>query len=187
MATWRSKPRSEDRGQAAFVSPFVKDDDDGGENQRKADVIVPLHPLLKIRQREDGEDHQGDDLLEDLELRRGVPFVVPDAVGGDLKHVLGEGDQPAHKDDQPEGGLLVIEVPVPRERHEHVGDRQEDDRFHRRTSYEPFHRRPRLARRVSTSGSASSITAAAGSGTLTALTAPPNGPPCPRNAESIRK
>lgn len=103
----------------------------------KGGKVVPVQRLaLEEDGGEEGENHQRDDFLNDLELhqREGTAvFNEADAVGGHLKGILGQGNGPREKDDgvkRPVGNdlhLLQLQVAVPSERHEDVRhDEQED-------------------------------------------------------------
>ena len=81
--------------------------------------MVPVKPLAEVVDGEDSEDAEGDDLLDDFELR-GREGAGTNAVGWDLQAVLEEGDAPADEDDLPECDIFVLEVSVPSHRHEDV-------------------------------------------------------------------
>ena len=99
--------------------------------------MVPLEVLaLEEEVDDDGEDGQGDDLLDDLELHEVEGAAVAreaDAIGGDSEAVLEEGDSPREKNDEDERPagrdlhLLQFEMAVPRERHEDVRADQHQD------------------------------------------------------------
>ena len=82
-----------------------------------------------IEHREGGEHGQRDHLLNSLELRRGIDRAAP-AVGRHGQAILDECDQPARHDHAGERHLLEAQVSVPRDRHEHVGAEQHQDRQH---------------------------------------------------------
>jgi len=82
---------------------------------------------LEVKDGERAEYRERDDLLDDLQLRGGVDGVAP-AVGGHLQQVFKEGDAPARHDDEQEWLLFVSQMPVPRERHKHVREGQQDNR-----------------------------------------------------------
>src|SRR5438094_209521 len=50
--------------------PIVEHEEDGAEDQREADGVVPLQRLAEVQRGEDGEDHERDHFLHHLELRR---------------------------------------------------------------------------------------------------------------------
>ena len=107
----------------------MEDEKDGGHDEGEADDIVPLQLLLEVEDGEAGEDDQGDDLLDGLELG-GREMAVPEAVGRDLEAVFQKGDRPGDQDDLPEGRVLELEMPVPGEGHEDVRDREQGDGGH---------------------------------------------------------
>ena len=78
---------------------------------------------------DDGENRQGDDLLDDLELdevERPAVLGIADAVGGDGEAILEECDSPREQDDQDERParrylhFTQFQMPVPCECHEDV-------------------------------------------------------------------
>jgi len=81
--------------------------------------MVPAEFLAEIQEGEDDKYGEGDDLLDDFELR-GREGAGTNAVGWDLQAVLEEGDAPADEDDFPECDVFVLEVSVPGHRHEDV-------------------------------------------------------------------
>ena len=99
--------------------------------------MVPLHGLaLEKEGDDDGEDGQGDHLLDHLELHQVEGTAVPveaDPVRRDGEAVLEEGDAPREEDDEderPAGGdlhLLEFEMTVPGECHEDVREHEHDD------------------------------------------------------------
>ena len=99
--------------------------------------MVPLKRLTLEHEQDDrGEDRQGDDLLDHLELQQVERSPVAgetDAVGRDGQAVLEKSDPPGEKDDQdqrPSGRdlhLLQLEMAVPGERHENVRTNEHED------------------------------------------------------------
>ena len=81
--------------------------------------MVPFEAFPEIPPRENDEHAERDDLLDDLQLKRGE-FSIADAIRGDLEAIFGEGDQPAHDDRGHKRGLAVFQVTVPSESHEDV-------------------------------------------------------------------
>jgi hypothetical protein len=67
--------------------------------------------------------------LDGFELG-GRESCVADAVGGNLKTILGKGDQPAYQNHQKYRFIFEFQVAVPREGHKDVRDRQQQNRFH---------------------------------------------------------
>ena len=85
---------------------------------------------------DDGEDDEGDALLDDLELNEGEGTAVAyetDAIGGHLTTVLEEGNHPREGDDKQEGpvgadaAVLQLEMAVPGEGHEDIAEDEEGD------------------------------------------------------------
>ena len=81
--------------------------------------VVPVESFAEVVDGEDAEDAEGDDFLDDFELR-GREGGGADAVGGDLEAVFEEGDAPADEDDFPESDIFVLKVSVPGDGHEDV-------------------------------------------------------------------
>ena len=106
-----------------------EDEEHGSEEAAAGPEIVPRERGVHVEESEGDEDAEGDDFLQDFELRQGKGGVA-DAIGGDLKHILEEGDAPTGEDGDKEGfGFHVLEVGVPSEGHEEVGDEEESDGF----------------------------------------------------------
>src|SRR5665213_4084741 len=86
--------------------------------------MIPLNRIAQIKDGENAEDRQRDDLLTNFELRGGIDIAAP-AVGRDLQEILEEGDAPTRHNDQPDGTVLEFQVAIPREGHKNVGERQQ--------------------------------------------------------------
>ena len=96
--------------------------------------MVPVKGLaLETEGDDDGEDRQGNDLLNDLELHKVEGTSVDgrtDAVCGDLKAVFKKGNAPGKENDEDERPavrdvhFLELEVAVPGEGHADVGTDQ---------------------------------------------------------------
>ena len=92
--------------------------------------MVPLDGLaLEKEGDDDGEDGEGDNLLDHFQLKEIERAAVPheaDTVCGNGEAVLKEGYSPGEEDDEderPSGGnlhFLELEVTVPCKRHENV-------------------------------------------------------------------
>ena len=106
--------------------PFLENDVGGQHDEGETQDVVPAQGLVQIEDGEEREDRQGDDLLDGLQFRR-VEVAVTDAVGRDLQHVLEKGDAPADEDDHGQGHALVLQVTVPGEGHEDIGEHQQAD------------------------------------------------------------
>ena len=107
----------------------MEDEEHAQDQAGEAGGVVPFQFVAEIGDGKDREDQQSDNLLNGLELRSGK-FVRADAVGGHLETILKESDAPAGEDDLPKPLAAILEVAVPREGHEDVGDRQQQDRAH---------------------------------------------------------
>jgi hypothetical protein len=116
----------------AMQSPLLEDEEDSKDHHREPHEVIPPEFLAKVEKGEHGENGKGDDLLYRLQLSGGE-FIVADPVGGHLKAVLDESDQPAYEDNLPQRTALEFQMTVPRKGHEHVGHDQKDNRSHRCT------------------------------------------------------
>ena len=92
--------------------------------------------ILEEHQHEDGEDGQGEELLDHLQLpevERTAILDETDAVGRHHETVLDQGDAPAEQDNHRQrelaepSGALQLQVTVPRERHEDIRTNQEQE------------------------------------------------------------
>ena len=117
-----------------MLSPlFEENEKDCCYQAGKSGKMVPLQALsLEEDNGEEGEDGYGDDLLDDLELHQGKCTAIAheaDAVGRYLAGVFEECQEPADEDDDVERcvvrdelHLLQLEMTIPSEGHEDVGD-----------------------------------------------------------------
>src|SRR5882672_3481189 len=101
--------------------PLMKD-----EKYRKADAseargVIPAEFFAEVGNRKDGEDGEGDDFLDGLELG-GVEFIGTDAIRRHLKTVFEESNAPTSENNFPERFAAVFQVAVPGEGHENVGN-----------------------------------------------------------------
>src|SRR5450631_844212 len=120
---WRCMPCASPRGRLA-----LEDEIDGAHHAHRRPQVVPLEALAHVEHREGHEHGEGDDLLHDLQLRKRDAALEADAVCRDLQQVLEKGDAPARRRGHvPSGRLQVLQMPVPGERHEHVGCDEERD------------------------------------------------------------
>lgn len=88
--------------------------------------VVPVQFVSKVVDGKDSEDREGNDLLDNLELRGGKG-VRADAIGGHLEAVLKESYGPGDDDHLPQRGVAVLEVTIPGEGHEDVGADEKKD------------------------------------------------------------
>ena len=87
----------------------LEDEERSGHDKREADGMIPGEALSEIERGENTEDGQRDDFLNGLEFRSGK-VAVSDAVGGNLKTVLKEGDAPADKNGAYEGEGMMPQM-----------------------------------------------------------------------------
>ena len=109
--------------------PFVKDEKYGQADAGEACGVIPAKFLAEVGNRKDGEDGEGDDFLDGLELG-GVEFIGTDAIRRHLKTVFEESDAPTSENNFPERFAAVFQVAVPGEGHEDVGNSEQKDRAH---------------------------------------------------------
>lgn len=128
---------------------FHEDEVHGQDEADECRQVVPVQRFaLEEQGGEDGEDDERHYLLDDFELHQREGAAVAgeaDAVGRNLAGILEEGDAPREEDDGkqgPMGGnlhLLQLQVTVPGEGHEDVGDDEQEngvESFHIVYSYE---------------------------------------------------
>ena len=118
---------------------FHEDEVDSRHKAEGCGGMVPVELLvLEDDVGDDGEDHQRDALLNDLELDEveGASVVdEADAVGRHLTAVFEEGNHPREGDDQiegPVGGdarLLETQMAVPGEGHKHITHDEQHNRI----------------------------------------------------------
>src|SRR5579864_6970038 len=96
--------------------------------------MVPLHLFPEVHPREDHEDAQCDHLLNDFQLEC-REFAIADPVCGNLKAILEEGNQPAHDNCEEERGLAILQMTIPGDSHEYVGENKQQYGFHSAESY----------------------------------------------------
>jgi len=109
--------------------PLFKHEKSRGDEQNKANDIIPSQFLLEINDRKDAEHNERDNFLYRLELGAGK-LVGSDPVRRHLKAIFKKCDKPADKNDLPQGYFPEFQMSVPGERHEDIRDRQQSDSFH---------------------------------------------------------
>src|SRR6185369_1199415 len=97
-----------------------QDADEGGD-------VVPSDLFAQIKHGEPTKNHQGDYLLDDLQLGRRIDRIAP-AICRDHQNILEKGNAPAGQDHQQQRFVLVLQMPIPREGHEDVRRHQQQDR-----------------------------------------------------------
>jgi hypothetical protein len=117
------------RGEGTGGLLRFKDEVNSAEEAEGGPGVVPRERSSHVEEGEGCEDGEGDDLLENFQLGEGEGAMA-DAVGGHLEEVLEESDAPADGDGEEKGlGFEVLEVGIPSEGHEEVGDEEEADGF----------------------------------------------------------
>lgn len=85
--------------------------------------MVPAEGFTEIQGGKEGENRQGNDFLNGLEFRR-AEIAVAHAVGGNLQQIFKKRYAPTDHDGGEQRQRLIAQMPVPRERHEHIGKNQ---------------------------------------------------------------
>src|SRR5215475_7931584 len=127
---------------SATLQWSTKNKERAGCNKNEADGIIPGDRLLEIENGEAGKHQQRDDLLDGLELGGRIDRTA-ESIGRNGHAVFHECDPPACQDGANERRLLEAQVPVPGQRHEHVGTEQQQDRKQRRRQQNRWHVRHR--------------------------------------------
>jgi len=117
---------------------FALDSSPKGEQDRSHDApqrkgVIPTDRLAKIEVGEYDEDRQGDAFLNNLELIPGE-LAIADSVRGHLKAVLAKRDKPADDDSLHHRDGRMLQMSVPGEGHEGIGDKQQNYGAHRKIS-----------------------------------------------------
>jgi hypothetical protein len=101
----------------------------GATQEQKRNRIIPFDAFSQIHPRKYDEHAERDHFLDYFQLKPGE-FPVADAVGGNLKAVFGEGNQPADYDCGNQRRPAVFQMAVPGDSHEDIRANQEKDSFH---------------------------------------------------------
>ena len=122
---------------AAYRRLFPEAEDDGGDEAEEGGEVVPVDGFaLEDEGDDEGEDRQGDDLLNDFELHQGVGAAVDGGahpVGRNHKDIFEKGQAPGGENDENQRPvpadihLRKLELSVPGERHENVRDDEQQD------------------------------------------------------------
>jgi len=90
---------------------------------------IQLERLAHVPEREGHEDRECDYFLNDLQLRQ-RHHRVADAIGRHLEQILEQRDTPARERcDEPGLAAEILEMGIPGESHEYVGQAQQPDRL----------------------------------------------------------
>lgn len=122
-----------------FLGP--EDEDDGCHQAEESGDVVPVELLSREEEhRHDGEDGQCDDLLDYLELKKGkgtAVLGVADLVGRNHEAILYQSNPPRDENDNIKWpvlrntGSLQLQMTIPRDGHEDVGDDQKQNGYDR--------------------------------------------------------
>ena len=87
---------------------------------------IKAGPLPHVEEGKWHEDGQRDHFLENLELGQADPALISDAVGRHLEQIIHQGDAPADQGGNPPRFVLqILEVGIPREGHEIIGNQEQ--------------------------------------------------------------
>lgn len=122
-----------------FLGPEYEDD--GSHQAEESGDVVPMKLLSREKEhRHDGEDGQCDDLLDHLELKKGKGAVILGVaylVGRNHEAILYQSNAPRDENDNIKWpvlgntGGLQLQVAIPRDGHEDVGDDQKQNGYDR--------------------------------------------------------
>jgi len=98
-------------------------------NAAKPGRVVPLQLLAQVQDGKNRKHRQGNHFLNSFELSC-VEFVGTDAVRRNLETILKESDAPTCEDHLPQRLTPVLEVAIPRKRHEDVREDEQKDSSH---------------------------------------------------------
>lgn len=107
----------------------MKDKEDAKGQAGETCRVIPPELFAEIGHRKNSEYGERDDLLNCLQLSR-VELIGADAICGNLKTIFEKRDAPAGEDHFPERFAAVLEVAVPCEGHENVGNGQQNNGAH---------------------------------------------------------
>lgn len=115
-----------------------KDEEDGHDEAEEGGDVVPVEGLAFEQDGDDdGEDNEGDDLLNDFQLHEAEGAAVAgeaETIGRNLGAIFKKRKPPGEEDDQnerPAGRnlhLLKLQMTIPCECHEYVGQHQQKNR-----------------------------------------------------------
>lgn len=98
--------------------------------------MVPMEGFALKQHRDNyGEDEQGDDLLNDLQLneRKGTSIIdKTNTISGHLAHVFKEGNPPRKGDNGNQGPILAypcfaqLQVTIPRKGHKNIAQHEQE-------------------------------------------------------------
>ena len=113
------------------MTSFIKHKENSADDEAERNDIIPSKSLTKVSDRKDGEHEERNDLLNRFQLCS-RELVGTDPVGRHLEAIFSERNSPTGDDRDPEWGTPEFQMSVPGEGHEYVGNREQNDSFHRR-------------------------------------------------------
>ena len=107
--------------QALFFVSFLGDKRKCHRRQHADECrnVIPADLLFKINHRKAAKYEQGDDFLDDFQLRRRINIAAP-TIGRHLQDVFKKRNAPTREDDEQDGLFLIFQMTIPGERHENV-------------------------------------------------------------------
>jgi hypothetical protein len=113
----------------SYSDPSPKCGGDGAQYETKRDGIVPPKRFVKVELREYNENDERDYFLNDFQLIA-AELAKTHPIRGYLKTILPKRDQPAEHYGDSERRRAVLEMSIPRERHERVRDEEQQHSEH---------------------------------------------------------
>ena len=107
----------------------MKGEEGRGDQKPSCDGVIPAQVGTEIVGGEYAEDRERNDFLNYFELHRSEAAIA-DAVCRHLEAILEEGDSPADQDDLPKRLLTKLQVAIPGDGHEDVGEDEKNNGPH---------------------------------------------------------
>ena len=110
-----------------FQTSFLKRKIHCAQDKSKADEIIQLKPFFQIKHRKQGKHRQGDDFLQDFQLKRAYAPRRAIMIGRYGQAIFKQGNTPRNQHDFPQRHHRIawFDVPIPRKRHQHIGQYQQ--------------------------------------------------------------
>src|SRR5207302_7508914 len=112
-----------------FQSPLFEDHENRHDDHCKPREVVPLERLFQIQHREDRKHAERNHFLDSLQLCC-RELIGANAVRRHLKTILRKSDKPADNDYFEKRGVSVLQMAVPSESHENIGEGKQQDCGH---------------------------------------------------------
>ena len=97
------------------------------QDEAKADEIIQLKAFFQIKHRKQSKHGERDDFLHDFQLKRAYAPRRTIMIGRHGQTIFKQGDAPRNQHDFPQRHHRIarLNVPIPRERHQHIGQYQQ--------------------------------------------------------------